>query len=494
MAQSFWWSSYGTFEADESGLYPLACQVVAHYRGLSGLSREIVASYLKIGSKALYYAEYEGRGLDSIARLRELRELLHIPPVLLGLCDAPGPTGWWLADYEPWLTGLDGWPDGRTVIKFYRRAKQWTQSDLAESLGMKLLAVQNMENSGSSLDSLTRRRALRFLLAIPPVLFGLDSEHIAKEFGGTLLGSAKGLAPELITAFRASADALFTGYYVGHAQNQVESTLSWLQEVREVRKTARGGQRSEILEIESLGYEALVSITREYADDPVVFSYANRAVRLARDSGSAEALSVALTRRADTALDRGYVDIAQHSVNEALQLPVQDEHEQVAQVVVSMRILAAGASDEQDRKRVLDLINQAHPTLNGPDMFHRRCNNDLVVIRQSEALNLLAAHAPQVQARDLLRRSSDLLLDLSPELARRALTTKLALAQAYLGLGELDYAVTFAMEMLPLMNQLKSIMYLPQLAQIYQALRKSKLRHDPQVARIGLYLHERGAL
>ncbi len=351
-----------------------------------------------------------------------------------------------------------------------------------------------MENSGSSLDALSRRRALRFLLAIPPVLFGLDSEHIAKEFGGALRNSAKGPAPELITAFRASADALFTGYYVGHAQNQVESTLSWLQEGREVRKTARGCQRSEILEIESLGYEALSNITHPmYGDDPVVFGYANRAVRLARDSGNAEALSVALTRRADKALD-GFIDLAQHSVDEALQLPVQDEHERVAQVIVAMRVFAAGASDEQDRKRVLDLINQAHPALSGPDTFHRRCDHDIVVIRQSEALNLLAAHAPQAQARDLLRRSSDLLLDLSPEIARRALPAKLALAQAYLGLGELDYAVTFATEMLALMNQLKSIIYLPQLAQIYHALHKSKLRHDPQVARIGLYLHERGAL
>jgi transcriptional regulator with XRE-family HTH domain len=418
--------------------------------------------------------------------------LLDIPPALLGLCDAPGPAGWWLAEYEPWPSGADDWPDGGAVIKTYRRAKDWTQSDLAESLGLTLLAVQNMENSGSSFDFLSRRRALRFLLAIPPALLGLDAEHMSKEFGGSLIGSAQGPAPELITSFRASADALFTGYYAGHAQERVPDTLAWLAEVREVRSMTQGSQRLQMLEVESLGYQALGNIEREHASDTVVFEYSNKAVKLARDSGNVDLLSAALSRRASTVIDRGYIDLAQRSMKEALLLPVQDESEQLARACTACHILAAGVSDEQDRSGVRALIDQVRPTLNLPDTFHRRNDHEIVVIRQSEALNRLALHAPQTQARDLLRRSSDLLLPFSPVTARRAVRAKLALAQAYVGLGELDYAATFALESLPLMDEAKSTLYLSQLLQIYRALHKSTFRYDPRVARIGLYLQEHG--
>lgn len=88
-----------------------------------------------------------------------------------------------------------------------------------------------------------------------------------------------------------------------------------------------------------------------------------------------------------------------------------------------------------------------------------------------------------------------MLLDLpEPGLDRRSLYIKLALSQAFLGLGELDQAALLAVEILPLVDKMKSILYLPQLAAIYRRLSKSKLRGDPNVARLGLYLHAHGAL
>jgi len=490
--RSFWWSSYGNFEADESGLYPQARCVVTHYRRLSGWSRETLADRLKIGVRAQSFAEYEGRGLDSVARLRELRELLHIPPALLGLCNAPGPAGWWLAEYEPWPSDIDGWPDGRAVVKSYRRARDWTQGDLAESLGLTLSAVQNMENSGSSFASLSRRRALRFLLAIPPTLLGLDAEHMSKEFGGSLIGSAKGPAPELITSFRASADALFTGYYAGHAQERVPDTLAWLQEVREVRGMAQGSQRLQMLEVESLGYQALANIEREHANDTVVFEYSNKAVKLARSSNNADLLAIALSRRADTLIDRGYIDLAQKSARDGLLLEVENQPLVFARSAAAARIFAASAVDVEERSMVRSLLDTSRPA-DGDDPFNLHHDREILTIRHAQTYNLLAVKAPRLEAKDLLRKASDLLVDLSPESARRSILAKLELAQAFIGLDELDYAATLAVEALPLMGQIKSVLYLPQLAQIYAALRKSKLRHDPQVARIGLYLQEHGA-
>ena len=168
-----WWSSYGNFEPDGSGLYPLPGQVLAQYRARACLSRDDVAAHLGIGAKALYYAEYEGRGLDSISRLRQVRALLNIPHALLGLCAAPALPGWWISDYHPWPASPDGWPNVGVVVKHYRRfSKRWTQVQLAVALGIQELGVRHMENQRVGLDSISRRRALRFLLGIPPLLVG----------------------------------------------------------------------------------------------------------------------------------------------------------------------------------------------------------------------------------------------------------------------------------------------------------------------------------
>lgn len=489
MVKSFWWSSYGCFEAETNQCYPQARQVVAQYRSLCGLSREQVASQLGIGAKAFYYAEYEGRGLDSITRLRELRTVLDIPPALLGLAEAPDAPGWWVRDYEPWLAGADGWPDVAAVIRCYRRAKGWTQSDLALALGVTELTVTNMEHN-KGLDSLTRRRALRFLLSIPPLLLGLDAEHYVKEYGGTLLGSRALPSPELIGSFRSSASAVLTSYYSSHAQDRVAETLAWLQEAREVRAMVRGKQRVQMLEVESLGYQALANIEREHASDTVVFGYANRAVQLARDSNSPDVLAIALIRRAETAVDRGYIDLAHRSMNEALLQPISDAALLLARPASASAVLAAGVSDEQGRTKIFALIDQARPaSLATPDTFSMHLDKDIVKIHQARALNRLTMHAPQLQARDLLRRSADLLIDVYPQTPRRSIMAKLALSQALIGLNELEGAALLATETLPLMDEIKSVLYLPQLAGLHASLQKGKLRNDPLVLRLGLYLH-----
>ncbi len=493
MTRSLWWSSSGRFAADESGLYPQARQVVAHFRRLAGWSRETLAARLKLGPKMVYRLEREGCGLDSLARLRELQVLLEIPPELLGLCLAPGPAGWWVSEYEPWLSTPDGWPDAGAVVKYYRRARSWTQAQLADALGVTELTVRSMENQHAGLDSITRRRALRFLLAIPPVLLGLDSEHIAKEFGGVLIGSTKTPSPELIASFRSAANALFAGYYAGHAQDKVDDTLAWLSQVREVSSMVHGSQRSQVLEAESLGYQALANITREYAPDTQVFSYANRGVQLARASNNSDLLVVALQRRAETLIVRGHVDLAQRSINEALLSSPDDESLLICRYVASARVLSAVASDEQERSAVFALLDQSRP-VTVQDTFSLHCDSEIVTIRTAQSYNLLAVHAPQQQSRDLLRKSSDLLIDLSPDTARRAMLAKLALAESFIGLKELDSAATLAIEAISLMDQIKSSAYLPQLAALYRRLRKSTLRDDPSVARIGLYLHEHGSL
>jgi len=79
--------------------------------------------------------------------------------------------------FPPFIAGPDGYPNPGQVVKYYREQKKqqnssWTQAGLGIALNISDVAVRCMENSNESLDSISRRRALVFILGISPALLG----------------------------------------------------------------------------------------------------------------------------------------------------------------------------------------------------------------------------------------------------------------------------------------------------------------------------------
>ena len=501
---SHWWSSLsdGDFDSDPlAPTWPHPGQVVAHYRELAGLARREVSFRLNVGPKEQYYLEAQCRGLDDIARRRVLCKLLSIPPELLGLAAASasaGGVGWWVREYEPWPSEASDsadWPNPGAVTKFYRKAKGWTQPQLAEALGVSEGSVRNMENQNIGLGSVSRRRALSFLLVISPLLLGLDAEHDMQSLDMPAVRSAS-MAPatELIDAYRSAATALLSGYIVGHQQDNVQGTLTWLSHAREVSSMLRGSQRSQMFEVQSLGYQGLVTVTKAYAPDSQVLCYANQSVSAARSANNSDVLAIALQRRAEMLLDRGYIELAQRSAQEAMMQDVSNYALLVSRAAACARIMAATATDVEGRKTVLAMLEKSAPVTTGDDPFSLHHDKEILTVRCSQTFNLLAANAPQSEARNAYSKSRNLLEQLAPSSARRRILARLELAKAFLGLGEYEYAATMAVEALPLMDQLKSILYLAPLNELYMKLRGTTLRNDPRVARLGLYLYEHPVL
>lgn len=476
-----WWSSYGNFDADESGLYPQARQVVAHFRCLAGWSREALAFRLGIGAKAMYYAEYQGRGLDSVSRLRALRTLLDIPPTLLGLCDVPGSAGWWQHEYEPW-SGEDGWPDARLVVRSYRKQKGWTQGYLAQTLGIDLRAVQNMEQIGASLDSLSRRRALRYLLAIPSVLLGLDSVHGAASLLSVpaLLSPTPALHPSL-EELQVAQQRLWSGYYTGrHCLDELKK-LPDLSQVKDVLASMPGKRRAAYLEQMSLLLQAQGNVSLAGARKPVVLFYMNAGIEYARAAGDTALLSTALGRRAAALYELGDLPSAQKSVKEALSLLSCSD--QWKRYPVASRVLSCLALDRSDRSDVFRMIDRV--VVN--DQHNKGDDANVLLWCRAQVLLNLAEHSPDRAL--LLRQAADLLerCELTaPDTVRRHLIIKTEQARAYAGLREFEYAIACALEAFELMRQLKSVLYVPQLAEVYRAVSASF--SSPQVSRLGLLL------
>src|SRR5579883_1280317 len=498
---SHWWSSVSDGDFDPDPAYP-SCphpgQVVTHYRCLSGLTRQQVSFRLSVGAKEMYYLEAQCRGLDDMTRRRLLCTLLSIPPELLGLAQAPvavGGVGWWVKEYQAWpAESGEGaqWPDPGEVTRYYRRLKGWTQAQLAEALGLTELSVRNMEKQHAGLGMVSRRRALAFLLSIPPLLLGLDAEHSA-QFIDVFAPAARVAVPavELMSVYRSAANSLLSGYILSHEQDRVANTLSWLSHAREISSMLHGAQRAEMYEVQSLGYQGLVTVTKAFAPDSQVFCYANQSVSLARSAKHPDVLAIALQRRSEMLLDRGHVDLAQRSAREALLSDVSDPALAVSRAAACARVLAATATDREDRFLILGLLEKSQPqSSSADDPFSLHHDREILTIRIGQTFNLLAVNAPESESKGLLRKSRDLLEVLSPASARSMVLVKLELAKAFAGLGEFDAAAILAGEALPLMDQLRSVLYLRCLSEVYSQVRKSSLRDSPQVARLGLYLHE----
>jgi transcriptional regulator with XRE-family HTH domain len=490
----YWWDQFGNFAPDPPGDYPVPGQVVARYREMSGLSRVAASTALHVSENMFYYIEQRGISLNLLSRLRQLQRLLSIPPELLGLCNPPKDGLWWSAYGSfPMVSEEEspdyGFPHPGSVVKYYRQLKEWTQVDMAEATDLSEMAIRRMEKNSAYFDTLSRRRALHFLLGIPPVLLGLDTAHLLTPPSPQTVITVSG---PLLAEVQAVQSALWSGYYAGHARDRVQSVQTALGQIKSALPSVSSVERPAWLEQQSLLYQGLANITREYADDNIVLSYSNQGVKLARLVDDPNLLAVALVRRAETLADRGYYELAEKSEQEALGLTVTDPVVASGRFISSPRVFAVSASDQDDRSQIFSLLDRARPF--PMDQYGFNLDQTCLDLRAGQALVNLAQNAPDRSR--LLRQAESRFaqIDLATTGPRRVLLVKLGQAQIALGLREYERAAALAIEAFPLLKQIQSVLYLPQFVEIYWMLQRSSFASSPQVAHLGLLLFESGAL
>lgn len=491
---SYWWYVYGHFAPDQSGCYPQPRRVLMQYRQQAGLSRQALADRLGVRANTLFYAETQGVGLDSVARLRELCLLLTIPHVLFGLCTAPTGDGWW-SDYGPWPAESDGWPHAGAVIKWYRRAKGWTQVQLAEALDLQELMVRKMENNNFGLNSLSRRRAVGFLLSIPPLLLGLDAVHASPQ-AASVTSTPLSSAPQLVSLEKVQTiqARLWSGYYTGHAQEKIPQVRKLLAQIDDVLLQVPEAERPAWLETQSLGYQWLGNVLRDHADTRMILAYNKKAVEAARLTGDADLLSIALLRQMESAYwlsqNEQAVELAQALVQTREADPVLSS----GRAIASARVLALAASDQADRSHVLHLVGQCQNFGNSYGI-----NNTPEACMRHQAEILLNLSSSGRDRARLLSQASDLLEQLEQKDPfgvdiRRKVGMLVIQARVTLARKEYDQATGYALDALPLVKELQSWRYVPQLVEIYRTLLQSSYAGSSHVARLGLQLFEVGAL
>lgn len=197
--------------------------------------------------------------------------------------------------------------------------------------------------------------------------------------------------------------------------------------------------------------------------------------------------STALGRRAAALYELGDLAATEKNVREALAVACASD--QIKRYPVASRVLSSLARDRVDRSEVFRMLD--HLVVN--DQYNKGDDDNILLWCRAQAMINMAQHS--LDHSDLLRQASELLdhVELTaPNTLRRHLIIKMEQARAYVGLREYEYAVDCAIEAFGLMQQIKSTLYVSQLAKVYRTVVSSL--SSPQVTRLGLLLFQVGEL
>ena len=498
-----WWidEGYDSFAIGEEG-YPDPGQVCHFYRELNGFKPINLAQKLGITDVAVRGMESKKTGLDSMSLRRRLISLLAIPPVLLGLDSlhtAPAtPPCWWLREgYPAFLAGDDGYPNPGQVVKYYREQKKqsnpsWTQAGLGIALNISDVAVRGMENNNESLDSISRRRAVAFILGIAPALLGLDSLHYDADVKTDRL-TKQAVEPWYlekisISRFREALPFYWGGYYTSAIPDPMQEISDLLRDLSATLLEARGMQRQIGLELLTRYYQLASTIARDQCNYHCAFFYANRAVKLARSLGNNELIASSLLRRSFISFEQENLEAALIDLNAASPYARSARAALKGLVFqVAGHVHAHLAQSMSEQKRALAMLDDAGQlAYAGPyeedenfisfssDWYHvERAETFLALNKPDDAL-----HELDIAANGLSHNGQ----------ARRLAHLNIYRAKAHIHKKEHADATAYALGALIVSKMIQSNVKVSLIFGLYQDLKASSYAQSPDVARLGLLL------
>lgn len=470
----YWWTQqYGPFPPEDSqARYPHPGAVVKCYRKRARMTLRSLAKYLQCSHSMAKWLE-ESIGLDLVSRRRELCRILTIPSALLGLADEhvehPG-----------------------KIVKAYRQRKRWKQRDLAEAMDVTEVTIRSMENYHRGLDSISRRRALAFLLSIPLAELGLDGNvHETTVTAGSSV--TKRLHTDLLVGYQGALSRLWRDFFVGHDEATHQATKLASQLYSLVPHLA-SEERPRVLELAAMFEQYMINVAREICDYETVYSHADQVVAVARQLGHPDLLAQALTRRAMAAFEQGDPHAATPDIEAALAVSRHATPYVRGDVLLESGMILAHAgrelSDMRAVHRFMDQSGKVVQSLSGgeEDRYFLRFDIGFYHMRRARMLIGLARQFTQMK-KQLAREALDELelagRKTDQTFSRRQAIVNLLRAQAYAELDEYPEATHLALQALPVFQQIRSQVNAVQVGRLYQELLASSYGESPRVARLG---------
>jgi transcriptional regulator with XRE-family HTH domain len=422
--------------------------------------------------------------------------------------DAPH---WWVQlGYPAFEPGDQGFPRPGQVLKHYRLLKRkadgkpWTQADLAQVLGVNVLAVSEMENKDVGLKDIHRLRQLANLFAIPPLLLGivsleeiqvlLDQENTPDE---QALGSVGTAAPTRIVQKKGLLNlddckkTLKRFWALNHQSTAFQVVPQILKQVHTLYYAlplASGSDAGQIKALLCYFHILLSGILEDQQQFQQAANHAHRAIHLARNSEQKPLQAFSYYRRGELWFVQGKLSSAISDYEAAYAYKSSLDISLTGAIMLKLGVASARqAQGRMEKLRMLKhLIDPTEKMIRQADP-----ENDLYFLKLNEQRYHLDKSATLL-AMDWALEALDELTGIHPSPDQRRAAYHLLLsasAYAHERVRLYPIATELATEAFTRMSVISSHVNIVRIANVQKQLSLSPYGSNPEVARLGLQLN-----
>lgn len=534
-----WWIELGypPFEKGRDG-FPCVGQVVKHYREQKKdrtgrtWSQKDLARHLEITEHTVQGIERGTVGIDH-ERRHFLSPLLDIPPILLGIVTleeierrveqekaaravapvvAASPEQekihWWIRlGYSAFAPGKDGFPRSGAVVKYYRERKMdheghpYTQSDLAQILGITEQSARYLENKDIGID-FERRQFLSKLLNIPPILLGVITlEQIRK------IGEERGIpltrepsqrvfvSGPLLTTHQLIIDTKeYHGFLVSSRSAHISRTAYSSMTDMLLRINSLYGElphvrdKSQIQELLCEYHQFVADLLRDQQKYDDAILDLNKAFRFAKLLENDELKALVLHRRGRVLHEAGRIDLAIRDYEEARRYERGLPGNLNGPILLHAGLVGAkAAKTEEGKKKAIHLLDRGGNIIrtnrHEGNLYWVDFGLDRYYLNKGAALIAVDHNKDALNELKLVRHG--------PEYPRGQAENDILKAQAHANLGRYSEAVGLAESGFVVVQRINSAVNIARVEKICKQLKESPYKDSPDVARLDYLLYHK---
>jgi transcriptional regulator with XRE-family HTH domain len=366
------------------------------------------------------------------------------------------------------------------VITQYRKAKRWSQEDLAEALQVDVRTVQRMEKQ-AMIKNISRRQLLIGLLGIPAALMELENELLHQTLKIPLV-----LNKDRMSFLEDEMSTRWELYYTGGTLRAARGLDMWIDEVTQLAKSSQEtAWHKRTLALLTMSYQLQSCILRDSMEYTQAHFANRRAYHIAKELDDPELIASALSREGITLIQQEKPTDAIKYLQGALKtihylgLPTLKAY--------TLQGLSEAYAKAQQTQECWQSIGQLEHILEqGEHITEERSNTRLntASVTAQKGINAVLLHDHQ-RALALMDKS---LSTYDPAFIRgraRLLSQK---AEAYYGLGYIDESATIAEEALRLARSVGANKTLARVRTLHTTLLQSPWRKERSIARLGAVL------
>ncbi|HEU0001987.1 MAG TPA: helix-turn-helix transcriptional regulator [Ktedonobacteraceae bacterium] len=368
------------------------------------------------------------------------------------------------------------------IIAQYRENRHWTQQRLADELGVDLRTVQRMEQR-PMIKNLKRRQFLVELLGIPAVLMALEDAK-------PRLNSISLLFNDDPMAYLENAMILrFEAQQIGGTRSASQGLPMWMREVTHFVKETQGtGWHTRALAVLSMSYLLQGTIARSMnLDYSSAHQSFQKAYRIAQEIDDPELQALALFRSGVTYINADQPDEAITSLKGALHTINGYGYSYLKGH--TLKLLSEAYAKSQQAQECWRNVGLAENALLQLTLQRER---SMFIQREFSVASVTAQKGVDAAFLHDYDRAINLinkgLAHVKPTFIPTRARLTIQKAEAYFGLGEVDFCLNHAEESLIMARSTGSNKTISRVKHLHSSLTQSKWKNERGVSRLGALL------